>query len=111
METVAPASAPARPCVVVTTYARPDGLALLLDDLDREAPEGGLDVRVFDDATPNPDARIEARLSARGWSYRRAATNHGKRGWWRLWNTILDDLRRRPAPVYYVLQDDMRLSE
>src|SRR4029077_757087 len=35
--------------------------------------------------------------------------NHGKRGWWRWWNTILDDLRSAPAPLYYFLNDDMRL--
>lgn len=100
-----------RPCVVVTTYARPDGLARLLDDLEREQPPGGLDVRVYDDATPNPDGATERRLLARGWSYRRAGANHGKRGWWRWWNAILEDLRRGAATLFYVLQDDMRLCE
>ncbi len=100
-----------RPCVVITTYARPDGLARLLDDLERELPPGGLDVRVYDDATPSPDPAIAERLRARGWSYRRAAANYGKRGWWRWWNTILDDLRRSEAQRFYVLQDDMRLCE
>lgn len=107
----APSAATERPCVVVTTYARPDSLALLLDDLERDAPSGGLDVRVYDDATPSPDPALERRIRAAGWAYRRAESNHGKHGWWRWWNTILDDLRRRPAPVYYVLQDDMRLCE
>jgi FkbM family methyltransferase len=97
--------------VVVTTYARPDSLGLLLDDLEREAPPGGLDVRVYDDATPNPDPGIEQRVRARGWVYHRAAAHHDKHGWWRWWNTILADLRRVPAPLYYVLQDDMRLCE
>ena len=105
----APAPRTARPCVVVTTYARPDSLALLLDDLERESPPGGLDVRVYDDATPSPDPALERRIVARGWTYRRAGMHHGKRAWWRWWNAILDDLRSRPAPVYYVLQDDMRL--
>ncbi len=100
-----------RPCVVITTYARPDGLGRLLDDLEREAPAGGLDVRVYDDATPNPGPRLEQRLAARGWSYRRAAANHGKRGWWRWWNTILEDLRTDPAQLFYVLQDDARLCD
>lgn len=102
---------PPRPCVVITTYARPDGLGRLLDDLERQLPPGGLDVWVYDDATPQPDPALEERLQARGWSHRRAATNHGKRGWWRWWNAILEDLCRGPGQLFYVLQDDMRLCE
>jgi FkbM family methyltransferase len=99
-----------RTCVVITTYSRPDGLGRLLDDIERERL-GDLDVRVYDDATPHADGAIERRLKARGWTYRRATTNHGKRGWWRWWNTILEDLRSEPASLYVVLQDDMRLCE
>ena len=88
-----------RPCVVITTYARPDGLGRLL----------GLDVHVYDDATPHPDPATKARLHANGWSYRRAPVNHGKRGWWRWWNTILQDLQPHQAERFYVLQDDVRL--
>ncbi len=102
-------SADLRRCVVITTYARPDGLGLLLDDLERELPVDGLDVRVYDDATPNPDPAIPERLRERGWAYRRAGVNHGKRGWWRWWNTILEDVRRSDAQIVYGLQDDMRL--
>lgn len=98
-----------RPCVVITTYARPDSLALLLDDIERDWPSEGLDVRIYDDATPNPDPVLADRIRLRGWKYRRAAVNHGKRGWWRWWNTILEDLRDGPARLYYVLADDMRL--
>jgi FkbM family methyltransferase len=105
------AAATPRPCVVVTTYARPDSLALLLDDIERDSPPGGLDVRIYDDGTPSPAAVLQERVRARGWTYRRAHVNHGKRGWWRWWNTILDDLRGSPAGLYYVLQDDMRLCE
>ncbi len=98
-----------RPCVVITTYARPDGLGRLLDDLEREAPPQGLDVHVYDDATPHPDPNIRARIHANGWNYRRAPVNHGKRGWWRWWNTILEDLEPHQAERFYVLQDDVRL--
>lgn len=100
-----------RPCVVITTYSRPDGLSRLLDDIERERPGDALDVRVYDDATPNPDAAVEQRVRDRGWTYRRAEANHGKRNWWRWWNTILDDLRQQPARLFIVLQDDMRLCE
>ncbi len=99
------------PCVVITTYARPDSLTLLLDDIEREWPSPGLDVRIYDDATPSPDAVLDERIRSRGWAYRRAGVNHGKRRWWRWWNTILEDLRPRSAGVFYVLQDDMRLCE
>lgn len=109
MKTAARPPADSRPCVVVTTYARPDGLALLLADLEREAPAEGLDVRVYDDGTPNPDLDVVKRIRDRGWRYLRAETNRGKRGWWRWWNEILKDLRRSPAPLFYVVQDDMRL--
>ena len=104
-----PASPP--PCVVITTYARPDGLALLLGDIERAQPPGGLDVRVYDDATPNADEALERRVCERGWTYRRAAANHGKQAWWRWWNRILADLRAGCAERIYVLQDDMRLCE
>lgn len=99
----------ARPTVVITTYARPEGLALLLDDIDREAPAGGVDVRVYDDGTPHPDPALVARVRDRGWTYRLAAVNHGKRGWWRWWNTILADLHPSSAATVFVVQDDMRL--
>src|SRR5256885_2939751 len=100
-----------RPCVVVLTYARPDSLALLLDDLEREVPAGGLDVRVYDDATPSPDPALAARIRRLGWHYHRAPVNHGKQEWWRWWNTILADLRASPRRLTYVLNDDMRLCD
>ncbi|MDX6512473.1 MAG: hypothetical protein QOE36_1977, partial [Gaiellaceae bacterium] len=106
-----PPTATPQPCVVITTYARPDSLALLLDDIERDWPSGGLDVRIYDDATPNPDPVLAERIRARGWAYRRAEVNHGKRGWWRWWNTILEDLRGGPARLYYVLEDDLRLCQ
>jgi FkbM family methyltransferase len=101
----------ARPriCVAITTYDRPELLDRLLDDLEREAPPEGLDVRVFDDASPGGYDRIVERLRARGWSYTIAAKRHGKHGWWQWWNAILADLRKSPAQTYVVLQDDMRL--
>ncbi len=98
-----------RPCVVVLTYARPDSLALLLDDLERESTAGGLDVRVYDDGTPSPDPALAERIRRLGWRYRLAPHNHGKQEWWRWWNTILADLRGSAAPLTYVLNDDMRL--
>jgi FkbM family methyltransferase len=103
------AAATPRPCVVILTYARPDSLALLLDDIERDRPPEGLDIRIYDDATPNPDSDLQERIRTNDWSYRRADVNHGKRGWWRWWNTILNDLRSAPAPLYYFLNDDMRL--
>jgi FkbM family methyltransferase len=102
---------PSRPCVVVLTYSRPDSLGLLLGDLERESPSRGLDVRVYDDGTPHTDDALERRIRRLGWRYQRAEANHGKRGWWRWWNTILADLRIGGGDVTYVLNDDMRLCE
>jgi FkbM family methyltransferase len=104
-----PATGTERPCVVITTYARPDSLALLLDDLEREWPHEELDVRIYDDATPNPDPALEARICERGWTLLRARMNHGKRRWWEWWNEILGDLRGTDARLFHLLQDDMRL--
>ena len=59
-----PAASTPRPCVVITTYARPDSLALLLDDIERDQPAEGIDVRVYDDATPIP-TRLSSSASAR----------------------------------------------
>lgn len=99
----------ARPCVAITTYARPDGLATLLGDLEREQPAGGVDLLVFDDATPHFDPALTARITGLGGRLIRARENHGKTRWWQWWNTILRELRAIDAPAYYLLQDDLRL--
>src|SRR5262249_21870958 len=96
-------------CVAVTTYDRPQQVGRLLDDLEREAPPEGLDVRVYDDASPSGYESIAKRVRARGWSYVRAPRRHGKQDWWRWWNVILADLRATRASTFVVLQDDMRL--
>jgi FkbM family methyltransferase len=100
---------PAPTCVAITTYDRPDLLARLLDDLEREAPPEGLHVRVYDDASPGGYAPIEKRLRALGWTYVRAPRRHGKHEWWRWWNRILADLSATSASTFVMLADDMRL--
>lgn len=107
----APRRAYERVCVVITTYDRPDGLERLLDDLEREWQGPGLEVRVYDDASPSGYLGIEERLRSRGWSYHRSSVNHGKKGWWRWWSSIMADLRNTQADAYFVLQDDVRLCE
>jgi FkbM family methyltransferase len=104
-----PRAQPTPICVAITTCDRPELLGRLLDDLEREMPPEGIDVRVYDDASARSYANIEARLRARGWSYLRASRRHGKQEWWRWWNTILADLRSTNASTFVVLQDDMRL--
>ena len=98
-------------CVVITTYDRPDSLGRLLDDIEEQWQGGGLSVLVFDDASTVDTAAIEARVRRSGWRYVRASRNHGKRGWWRWWNTILAELRRTTADRFVVLQDDVRLCD
>jgi len=98
-------------CVAVTTYDRPDALARLLDDIEREGSDVDLDVRVYDDGSPHGYDAIERRLRARGWTYVRAGRRHGKEDWWTWWNTILADLRSTDASTFVVLQDDLRLCE
>jgi FkbM family methyltransferase len=97
--------------VVITTYNRPESLARLIDDIERQPPPGRVDVRVYDDASTLDYGAIRARLREHGWSYTRAELNHGRRGWWRWWNAILTDLARAPAERYVVLQDDVRLCD
>jgi len=95
-------------CVLVTTYANPEGLQRLLEDLERERLPG-MDVRVYDDGTAAQDDAVIRRIVDHGWTYRRADVNHGKENWWRWWNTILADLRAQPAEFFVGLQDDVRL--
>ncbi|MEV6041158.1 FkbM family methyltransferase [Nonomuraea sp. NPDC052116] len=98
-------------CVVITTCERPEQLGRLLDDIEREWPGGGLDVRVYDDGSAADYAHQRRRLAAQGWRYAKAEQRHGKHDWWRFWNWILADLRDTTADRFYVLQDDMRLCE
>ena len=95
--------------VVITTFDRPDGLGMLLDDIEAQAPAERVSVIVFDDASTTDSGPIETRLRRLGWRYVRASTNHGKRNWWRWWNTILAELRASSADRFIVLQDDIRL--
>jgi FkbM family methyltransferase len=96
--------------VVVTAYNRPDGLARLLDDLEREGLTGPR-VHVYDDRSPQPDRALERRIHRLGCVLHRAERHHGKRLWWQWWNAILGDLEEvdDPDAVVLVLQDDVRL--
>jgi len=96
--------------VVVTAYNRPDGLARVLDDLEREGLAGPC-VHIYDDASPHPDTALERRIADLGCTLRRAERRHGKHGWWMWWNTILADLKSVAAEdeLVLVLQDDVRL--
>lgn len=96
--------------MVVTAYNRPNGLARVLDDLEREGLVGPR-THVYDDATPQPDEALDRRIAELGCTLHRAERHHGKRGWWRWWNTILADLAgtTKPDELVLVLQDDVRL--
>lgn len=99
--------------VVVTAYGRPDGLARVLDDLEREGLTGAR-VKVYDDASPRADRALDRRIERLACRLHRAERNHGKRGWWAWWNTILTDLKAEPSgseddELVLVLQDDVRL--
>lgn len=98
------------PSVVVTAYNRPDGLARVLDDLDREGLAGPR-VHIYDDASPHPDTALERRIADLGCTLHRAERHHGKHVWWRWWNTIFADLKSVTAEdeMVLVLQDDVRL--
>lgn len=63
--------------VIVTTYNRADGLARLLDDLERENLLGP-SVYVCDDASPRADVALDRRLAEAGCVLRRADRNHGR---------------------------------
>ncbi|GAA1553036.1 hypothetical protein GCM10009789_03220 [Kribbella sancticallisti] len=96
--------------VVVTAYDRPDGLARLVDDLEREGLAGSL-VQVYDDASPSPEVALDRRLTALGCTLHRSQVWHGKRRWWQWWNVVLADLRASIGSddLVLVLQDDIRL--
>ncbi len=96
--------------MVVTAYNRPDGLARVLDDLEREGLVGPR-THVYDDATPRPDEALDRRIAKLGCILHRAEEHHGKPGWWRWWNTVLADLEKTTTEdeLVLVLQDDVRL--
>ena len=96
--------------MVVTAYNRPDGLARVLDDLEREGLAGPR-VHIYDDASPHPDTAVEQRIADLGCTPHRAEHHHGKHAWWRWWNTIFADLKSVSAEdeLVLVLQDDVRL--
>lgn len=96
--------------VVVTAYDRPDGLARVIDDLEREGLTGPR-VHVYDDASPHIDQALDRRIRGLGCELHRAERNHGKRLWWQWWNTILADLKPTLPEdgLLLALQDDVRL--
>jgi hypothetical protein len=99
------------PSVLVTAYNRPDGLARVLDDLEREGLVGRR-VHIYDDASPHPDTVLERRITDLGCTLHRAERHHGKHAWWRWWNTILADLKSVIAEdeLVLVLQRTMRTA-
>lgn len=105
---------PDRPRAVVSivTYSREKPLRHLLRDVERERAsfDGELEVRIYDDASPDyEDVRELCR--ERGYAYTAARRHYGKAEHWRLITQELADLRAVPADWYVFLPDEVRLCE
>lgn len=98
--------------VSVITYARLAALLLLLDDVERERSrfDGEVEVRVYDDASPEYET-VRALCAERGYAFTSQPEHRGREGHWRLVSDELADLRDVPADWYVFLPDDMRLCE
>ena len=98
--------------VSVITYARLAALLLLLDDVERERSrfDGEVEVRVYDDASPEYDA-VRDLCAERGYAFTSQPEHRGRDEHWRLIADEMADLRDAPADWYVFLQDDVRLCE
>ena len=85
---------------IITTYDRETAYLELVNDL---APQD-CDIQAWNDgskynATPMPQI-----------DYRQCAQNHGKKGYWKLWDTILKNQYGTDHDYFIVLPDDARVE-
>lgn len=97
-----------RVAVSVLTCLREDLLGLLLDDLEREAPDH---VSVYEDPSPADYTGHAARCMALGWSWTRFETRLGPAEVWRAVDRQYADCREIAADLFVFLDDDVRLVE
>ncbi len=97
-------------CVV--TYARAGSLRRVLADLERERArfDGELEVRVYDDASPEYET-VRDLCAERGYAFTSQPEHRGRDEHWRLIADEMADLRDAPADWYVFLPDDVRLCE
>lgn len=93
--------------VVVMAYNRPVSLGLLLSDLAAQLPSGS-NVQVWDDHSPN-NQENKAFVELKGWEWRRAETNHGKRRFWKWVSQSYAAQQAKSAGLWVLLPDDVRL--
>jgi len=95
--------------VIIMAYNRPKPLRLLLEDLERQLPDGS-NVQIWDDHSPN-NSENRAFAEAQGWDWTRATTNHGKRRFWK-WVSRCYAAQQALSPnLWVLLPDDVRLCE
>lgn len=98
--------------VLVTTYNRPVALQRLIEDVRRSKGSHDVSMAVYDDASVADYGGARELVEAEaGWTWVRAAQNHGKRRFWAWINHLLADARQRPEDVFVMLQDDVRLCD
>jgi FkbM family methyltransferase len=101
---------PVRIMVLLVSCNRDQGMLDVLGDLAREK-RGWVDLRVYDDGSSHNLARpkhLTRRMGGR-WTDLEGGP-HGRKGYWRVWTTIMRDLPPTgPARLFCVLPDDVRL--
>ena len=99
--------------VIVPTYNRPDALALLLDDIERESSNGvSLDVRIYDDASTVDYGTVRLRAGKNGWAFVRADKRHGKALHWQWVSESFKSLANDSESQWVLfIHDDYRLCD
>lgn len=89
--------------VIITTYNRPHLLPLIVGDLQEQAGEMDVDIRVYDDGSTVPYPYIE------GITLTRFNHNRGKQGYYRLVNEAWKEAESSEWDLLLMLPDDVRL--
>lgn len=99
--------------VSINHYNRPENVALLLDQLEKESAGYGLSVDIFDDASTADCTAILKRVEASGGGirWRPAAKNLGKKGFWRTYNNVFRVLAEAEEDYHLIIQDDQELCD
>jgi len=99
--------------VWINTYDRPSDLKNLLNDIYKNKESFTLKLMIIDDASPKSyDKMIESFSGKLNIEYHKMEKNHGKKGYWRLCNYAISEIKNNMNYDYYIkLDDDGRLVD
>ena len=97
-----------QPTVLVHAYNRPRLLFRLLKDLEEQGAER---VQVWDDCSDKDLSASREFVEARGWVWRRASEQHGKRLFWKWVSAAYEAQKSTETDSWVLLPDDIRLCQ